>query len=779
MSNTAEKQKEMSLAPSTVMAWYQITLSAIGDAVITTDPDGRVTYMNPVAETLTGWQASDTHGRWLEEVIRIVNEETREPVEQPIRKVIEAGLIRGLANHTILIAKDGTERFIDDSAAPVRDDAGQLIGVVMVFRDISEARAKERAIEDALAYADSIIDTVRDPILILDSELRVRSASRSFYKDFAAKPEETKGRLVYELGNGQWDIPQLRSLLGNVLSQNSSFEDFEVTQFFEGIGQRRMLLNARKVHRPGAHTDLILLAIEDVTPLWRTGVDFIDTRERYRVIVEGATSYAIFTFDTSGVITSWNAGAETMLGYGEHEALGQNFRIIFTPDDLKALQPEEEMRIAASEGKALDERWHLRKGGEPFWAQGLVMPLKDDANETRGFLKIIRDMTEERHLEEALKKRTDELEEADLHKNEFLAMLAHELRNPLAAIRNAVTLAASSGTREDMEWSRDVTARQVKNFAHLIDDLLDVARITQGKIQIRKEAVEAVPVLKHAIEAVRPLIEERKHELLFSLTSENLRIEADTIRLEQMVVNLLTNAAKYTPSGGRIHLIAGIEKGQFICRVRDNGVGISPELLPRMFVLFAQDDQSLARSEGGLGIGLTLVKSLAELHGGSITASSDGPGQGSEFVLRIPVGTSNPDADTDSLATRAKPSHRNLSILVVDDNEDSAKGMSKLLRLSGHTVQVAHSGPDAITSATEHGPEVVILDIGLPGMDGYEVAKTLRRSETCKHAVIIAVSGYGEEQARNRAIEAGFDHHMIKPVNFDTLLTVITSHGAG
>ena len=234
------------------------------------------------------------------------------------------------------------------------------------------------------------------------------------------------------------------------------------------------------------------------------------------------------------------------------------------------------------------------------------------------------------------------LADADRHKNEFLAMLAHELRNPLAAIRNAVEVAARSGTKEDLEWSRDVTARQVGNFAHLIDDLLDVSRITEGKIQLRKELIDAAPVIRHAVEAVRPLVEERKHELLLSFTSTDLRLEADPTRLEQILVNLLTNAAKYTPSGGRIQLIAGVEGDEVVFRVRDNGVGIPPELLPRMFDLFAQGDRSLARSEGGLGIGLTLVRSLAELHGGTVTATSDGPGKGSEFVVRLPAAEGRP-----------------------------------------------------------------------------------------------------------------------------------------
>jgi PAS domain S-box-containing protein len=632
---------------------------------------------------------------------------------------------------------------------------------------------REQTVQDALAYAESIIDTVRDPLLVLDADLRVRSASRSFYEDFGVKPEETEGRLVYELGNGQWDIPELRTLLETILPENDSFRDFEVTQTFEGIGRRRMLLNARKVREPGNHSQLILLAIEDITPTWRAGVDFAANRERYRVIVEGAVGFAIFTFDTEGVITSWNAGASEMLGYAEEEILGENFRIIFTPEDIRDRKADWEMRTAAAEGRALDERWHLKKGGEPFYAQGLVMPLKDDADEIRGFLKIIRDKTEERRLQETLKVRTDELEEADRHKNEFLAMLAHELRNPLAAIRNAVTLASRSGTKEDLEWSRDVTARQVKNFAHLIDDLLDVSRITQGKIQLNKRVVDAVPVLRNAVETVKPLVEERKHELMLSFTSTDMRIETDTVRLEQMLVNLLANAAKYTPAGGRIQLIAGMEGSEFVCRVQDNGVGISQELLPRMFDLFTQADQSLARSEGGLGIGLKLVRSLAELHGGTIAATSDGPGKGSEFVLRLPAALAPEAQGLKSPKGPEKRPPRSLRVLVVDDNEDSANGMARLLKLSGHTVCVAHSGPDAIELAREHEPEAVVLDIGLPGMDGYEVAAQLRREACCKEALIVAVSGYGEEQARTRSGAAGFDHHLVKPVNFDTLLAVV------
>ena len=316
---------------------------------------------------------------------------------------------------------------------------------------MSNSPSPESASTDPAAvardFAQSIIDTIREPLLVLDADLRVKSASRSFYQVFGVTPEETKGRLVYELGNGQWNIPRLRTLLEEILPKENSFRDFEVDHVFEGIGRRRMLLNGRKVWTPENHSELILLAIEDITERWRAGVAFGDSRERYRVIVEGATSYAIFTVDMQGIVTTWNAGAEEMLGYSEAEMVGRDFRIIFTPEDIEAGLPETEMRAAEAEGQALDERWHLKKGGELFWANGLLMPLKDDTDQTRGFLKVVRDMTEQKNLEEALRRRTADLERADVQKNQFLAMLAHELRNPLAAIRNAVTVSALSSDR--------------------------------------------------------------------------------------------------------------------------------------------------------------------------------------------------------------------------------------------------------------------------------------------------------------------------------------------
>lgn len=373
----------------------------------------------------------------------------------------------------------------------------------------------------------------------------------------------------------------------------------------------------------------------------------------------------------------------------------------------------------------------------------------------------------------------DELRENDRRKDEFLAMLAHELRNPLAAINNAVRISSMSKLREQIDWSLDVMSRQIRNLTRLIDDLLDVSRITRGKIHLHKEIVDACPILKSAIEAVRPLIEERKHELSVSYRP-GLWVEADPTRLEQIFVNLLANAAKYTDGGGRIGVTAQRSGDEIVVKIRDTGVGIPAESLSKMFELFAQADRTLARSEGGLGIGLTIVRSLAEMHNGSVTAASEGLGKGSEFTLRFPAVPIAKSSDGGRLSPSAKlPAHpttagsdRSIRILIVDDHLDTAQGMEKLLKLLGHEVLTVHDGPSAIEAALKFRPDFVLLDIGLPGMDGYQVAAGLRKCGL-RDTVIVAISGYGQDEDRRRSRAAGFDHHLVKPIDCDALLGVL------
>jgi PAS domain S-box-containing protein len=370
-----------------------------------------------------------------------------------------------------------------------------------------------------------------------------------------------------------------------------------------------------------------------------------------------------------------------------------------------------------------------------------------------------------------------ELRANDERKDEFLAMLAHELRNPLAAIGNAVKLTTKTDAREQLEWSMEVITRQMQHLSRLIDDLMDVSRITRGKIELRRDILEATAILESAAATVGTLIEERKHTLETAIERGNLWVEGDPTRLEQVVVNLLNNAAKYSDNAGHILLSARVEDGHVVISVKDRGVGIPSERLPEMFELFAQGDRSLARSEGGLGIGLTVVKKLVEMHGGSIIARSEGPGQGSEFIVRLPAVRKPANAQQGNVAQPEQPVKK-VRILVVDDSVDTARGMARLLKLIGHEVTTAHNGPEAIELAKECRPDFVLLDIGLPGMSGYEVASQLRQEQCGKKTVIVAVSGYGQDEDRRRSKNAGFDFHLTKPLDHDALLTLLAvGHG--
>jgi PAS domain S-box-containing protein len=618
--------------------WLLVTLCSIGDAVITTDYEGRVSFLNPVAEALTGWK-QDALGEPLENVIRLINEERREPVGVPTVEALTQGRTLKLPDHSLLIAKDGSERSISDSAALIRNDKGEVAGLVLVFRDITERRNTERALARTQAYADDIIETLREPFLVLDSNLRVKTANRAFYESFQVSKEETEERLVYDLGNGQWEIPALRKLLEEVLTRNKSIHDFEVQHSFPNLGQKTMLLNARPFPPDSKHPELILLAVEDIS-------------------------------------------------------------------ELRA--------------------------------------------------------------------RADELAEINRHKDEFMATLAHELRNPLAPIRNAVQYLGMEGlTPRDVKAGRDVISRQVAVMARLIDDLLDLSRISRNQLEIRKQRIELATVIEHAVEASQPLIEQCGHQLTVSLPSQPIYLDADAIRLAQVFSNLLNNAAKYTKAGGQISLTASEEGSDAVVRVRDNGIGISRDMLARVFEMFTQVDRSLERSQGGLGIGLTLVRRLIDVHDGTIDVHSEGDGQGSEFVVRLPFMPS--PLETPKTAGVQPTTLNGSRILVVDDNKDSADSLAMLLRLKGNEIRTAYDGIEALTVAEMFHPELMLLDIGLPKLNGYDVARRIRQQSWGQDVILVAQTGWGQDEDRRRSEEVGFNFHIVKPVELSRLETLLAS----
>jgi signal transduction histidine kinase len=387
-------------------------------------------------------------------------------------------------------------------------------------------------------------------------------------------------------------------------------------------------------------------------------------------------------------------------------------------------------------------------------------------------------------LEKRVEERTAELAKseealrlADRRKDEFLAMLGHELRNPLAPIQNALHLLQRRDVSDSVvNWGREIIGRQVDHLTRLVDDLLDVSRIVHGKIKLRETVFDVATVINQAVEGSRPLIEARQQQLSVHLPEEPLWVKGDLVRLDQVISNLLNNAAKYSDCSRHISVDVQGSEHWVTVRIKDNGIGIPPEVLPYVFDLFAQADHKAARSEGGLGIGLTLVKRLVEMHGGSVEAYSEGLGHGSEFVVHLPRQACPRKETYMSPRHRAGGSERPVRVLVVDDNRDAAESLAMLMSLEGHTVTTAFDGPTALAEAATFQPQVVLLDIGMPGMDGYEVARQLRSREATRSTVIVALTGYGQPEDRARAAEAGFTDHLTKPIVAEKLFTLVKTH---
>ena len=497
-----------------------------------------------------------------------------------------------------------------------------------------------------------------------------------------------------------------------------------------------------------------------------------ESEERFRLLIEGVEEYAIVMLDPQGRVATWNSGAARINGYGAEEILGQHFSRFHTAEDRQLKRPESLLAQARENGTVEDEGWRVRKDGSRFWAHVGFTVLRGADGALRGFAKVTRDLTE--------RKQVEALEEAGRQTRQFLAMLGHELRNPLAPIRNAVGVMRMREIADpQVAYCRDLIERQVTYLARLVDDLLDASRITTGMIGLQPERLQLAHVIALAAEASRPGIESRKHALTIEMSPEPIWISGDQTRLVQVVQNLLNNAAKYTSPGGHITLRVQREDGMALIEVRDDGIGIAPELLPRIFDLFMQGDGGLARTEGGLGVGLTLARRIAELHGGSIQAASAGIGHGATFTVRLPVlDEAPPGPEPPPQAVPGPETAGARSVLVVDDNKDAADSVAALLGLRGHRVHVAYNGPAALAAAAEHAPEVVLLDIGLPGMDGYEVAVRLRALAATRDARIVALTGYGQDEDRQRSRQASFDAHLVKPVDSETLYALVESEPA-
>ncbi len=479
---------------------------------------------------------------------------------------------------------------------------------------------------------------------------------------------------------------------------------------------------------------------------------------RFRLLVDSVSDYAIYMLDVNGNIRSWNAGAQALKGYAADEIIGRHFGRFYTPEDQAAGKPGAELLAAGEHGRTSHEGWRVRKDGSLFWASVVVTAMRDENGELVGFAKVTRDMTDRRRLEE--------LERSSRMMSQFLAMLAHELRNPLAPMRNAVTLMQLEPTASPaMRNARDIMDRQLTHVTRLVDDLLDIGRLTTGKIRLQREEVSVADLVARAVETARPLIEARRHTLSVELPPQPVHVDADPTRLSQILQNLLVNAAKYMPDGGRVAVKAQAADGFVTIAVSDNGRGIAAGDLQRIFELFAQGDNGTP-NDSGLGVGLTLARSLAEMHGGRLDAESPGPGLGSTFLLRLPLGPHRP-------ADAGAPSA--FKVLVVDDNRDSADSACAIIQMLGYGAECAYDGPGALAAAARWQPDIVLLDLAMPGLDGYKTLGRLRALPGMDHVHVVAMTGYGSQEDRQRTANAGFDGHLTKPVELDALTGLIDS----
>jgi two-component system, chemotaxis family, CheB/CheR fusion protein len=474
---------------------------------------------------------------------------------------------------------------------------------------------------------------------------------------------------------------------------------------------------------------------------------------------------AIVSKTLDGQVRSWNAAATRIFGYEPHEIIGRPITTII-PEEL--LEEEREIISRLRRGERVDHYDTIRvaKDGRRIPISLTISPVRNASGEIIGASKVARDISERRRAEEMLR-------EAARRKDEFLAVLAHELRNPLAPIRFALELANHpSLSTGQQDAARAIVERQVAHMTRLLDDLLDVSRITSGKIELKKQPTELKSIIAAAIETARPALEERRHRLQVTMPSPPINLVADPIRLAQVFSNLLINAAKFTMAEGEVDISIAQEASWVVVSVRDNGRGISAEMMPRLFTMFSQAPGVHAPAEGGLGVGLSLVRGLVDMHGGSVEAHSAGAGLGSEFVVRLPIdGTSAADA---LRSTAAKNMPRGaLRVLVVDDNHDAADCCKVLLEMAGHRIDVAYSGMTALELGERMQPQAVLLDIGLPDLDGYEVARRMRSTDWGMNALLVAVTGWGQARDRQRALEAGFDRHVTKPIAPEYLETLL------
>ena len=752
----------------------QNLMDATAIATIFLDRDLRITRYTPSAVRLFNFIPSDI-GRPLSDLTpQLQYGELSNDAAQVLEQLVPIEREVGRDDGSWFLARLLPYRTIED----------RIAGVVLSFINITLRKQAEGISQ----WLSSVVASSIDSIVSFSRAGVILSWNPAAQRLYGYRPEEAVGQPVEFLESSSQTDKQAQLLMHVLAGQ--SIEKLETQRRTKDGRDIQVSLTVSPIFDAQGLVIGGTATTRDIGEARRAADALRRSEEQLRLVIENARDYAIFSTDPELTITTWNPGAEKLLGYTKAEAIGQRCDMIFTPADREAGAPKLEAKRASTDERAAGERFHVRKDGSRFWGSGTLMRMHDNSGGAIGFVKILRDQSPERDAQAALEHsqadlllalqknqlaRT-ELEAADRAKDRFLAILSHELRNPLASVSSAAAVMAGDQTAPaDCLLAANIVIRQSRTMKILLDDLLDVSRLAAGRLELRFQNVAISTVVEAALETMRPLIRASQHELAIALPDAPVYVNADPLRLTQVIVNLLSNAAKYTRPGGKLSLTVQANNTEMTLSVADNGIGIAVGAFDRIFGFYAQEPAGSFDLNEGLGVGLALIRNIVELHGGTVEAYSDGLEKGSSFHVRLPLGTSPPDAADDLAPGNALPIAPQ-KILVADDNEDAAWALTKLLQAAGHHTLLASSGEAAVSAAASERPNIAILDIGMPDLDGIEVAQRIRATTWGGKMLLIALTGWGGETIHHRVLDHGFDVHLTKPVDM-RLLTQVLAQG--
>lgn len=739
---------------------YRRLVDTISDyAIFFLAPDGVIASWNIGAERIKGYRADEVIGKHFS----IFYTCEALALDWPSEELRRAAAQGHLEDEGWRLRKDGSRFWANVVITALRGRNGELLGFSKVTRDLTHRREQEQRTRDSERALRLLVESVVDyAIYSMDETGVITSWNVGAQRIKGYSADEAIGKhfsMFYPPEDIEGGAPQA-GLDRAAQAGHFESEGWRVrkdgTRLWAAVtiaairDEQARLVGFSKVTR-------------DLTERRRHDMQLREREENLRLLVEGVKDHAMYLLDGAGRVRTWNAGAQKVFGFSSYQALRRDVALLYVEDERATGRPNSELAAARAAGLLRVEGWRRRADGSRFWAEIATTHLvEDDGCRSKGYVQIVHDLSERRRVEA--------LESEGRRIADFIAMLSHELRNPLAPIRNATGVLRRVVDDPEAVWCLDLIGRQTEHLARLVDDLLDVSRVTSGKIRLELAALEFNTLVRLAVDSVKATVKGHDHTLTMRLAPQPLPLRADGTRLTQVVVNLLNNAAKYTPAGGHLTVSVESRAESAVLQVADTGIGLNEALLQHAFDPFVQGARALDRSDGGLGIGLTLVKSIVELHGGTVTAASPGVGRGATFTVMLPLSRAE-ERLTQSLAESAVAAAR--KVLVVDDNADSADSLAAVLRLSGHEVQVAGDGQRALELAASMRPDTVLLDIGLPHMDGYEVARRLRALPGLAEVQLIALTGYAQDADRRAASDAGFEQHLTKPVDLDELARII------